>query len=408
MAVSTTPISEGNSCDECDSCELLHIAIARATIAQSGNLIISRRSLEGMKEYAKHWPGNLTELVKVTNGAVNYLDPIEVRQDEIGFSVEVNPDSKEQLARRISKAALVLTSVDNSPAIAPLCRSVGVPVIYVAEYTLRTKFQIVDSVVKNPLRRWKQKAWLAANERRIGRAVRMAVGIQCNGTPTFESYGGINPRPLLFFDNRIRSDMLVSDGELEARTNELLAGGPLRLVFSGRLISMKGVEHLPLVGAELRRLEVPFKMDICGGGELEGPLQSQIDALGLGEQIRLRGVMDFHEELLPFVGRHSDLFVCSHLQGDPSCTYLETMACGTPIVGYCNEAFRGIVKEADVGWLTPMGKPWKLAETIAQLHRNRSDLAVAARTSRAFAGERTFEKVFKKRARHMIECAGLA
>lgn len=408
MVVKTAMIFERDSRAGSDSCELLHVAAARATIGPSGGLMISRRSMEGMNEYAKHWPGALTELVEVTDGTVCYLDPIEVQPDENGFNVEVKPDSEEQLARRISKASLVLTSVDKSPVIGPLCRSAGVPEMYVAENTLRTKFQILDSMVKPPLRRWKQKAWLVADERRIRRAVRRAVGIQCNGTPTFESYSRINPRPLLFFDSRIQPDMLVSDGELEARTSELLAGGPLRLVFSGRLNAIKGVDHLPLVGAELRRLGVPFLMNICGGGELEGRLQSQIDALGLGEQVRLKGVMDFHEELLPFVSRYGDLFLCSHLQGDPSCTYLETMACGTPIVGYCNEAFRGIVEKSGVGWLTPMAKPRKLAEAIAKLHRNRSDLVVAARTSRAFAGERTFEQIFEKRVRHMIECAGLA
>lgn len=38
-----------------------------------------------------------------------------------------------------------------------------------------------------------------------------------------------------------------------------------------------------------------------------------------------------------------------HRQGDPSCTYLETYACGMPIVGYNNQAHQGILASNNAG-----------------------------------------------------------
>ena len=121
--------------------------------------------------------------------------------------------------------------------------------------------------------------------------------------------------------------------------------------------------------------------------------------------MKLPGVLDFHTQLLPMVARSVDLFVCCHRQGDPSCTYLETMSCGTPIVGYDNEAFRGVVDQSGAGWLTPMDDPTELAACIAALHSSRDLLADAALRSLDFASNHTFEKVMQARVDHLVTCA---
>jgi len=150
---------------------------------------------------------------------------------------------------------------------------------------------------------------------------------------------------------------------------------------------------------------VPFTMDICGGGALETPMRAAIERLGLSVVVRMRGVLDFKTKLMPFVARNVDLFVCCHRQGDPSCTYLETMSCGTPIVGYDNEAFRGLVDASRVGWLSPLDQPGSLAARIAELHRDRAALSKAALDSLAFASQHTFEKTMRSRIEHILQFA---
>ena len=182
-------------------------------------------------------------------------------------------------------------------------------------------------------------------------------------------------------------------------------GDPLRLFFSGRLAPMKGADHLVQVAAELRRLGVPFGMTICGGGELEARIRTDIERLGLGDCVKLAGILDFKDELVPLTKHETDLFICCHRTGDPSCTYLEVMSCGVPIVGYDNEAFRGIVRESGVGWLAPMDRPETVAGKIAELSRDRAGLLDASRRAAEFGRRHTFEQTFRARIEHMRSCS---
>jgi glycosyltransferase involved in cell wall biosynthesis len=134
-------------------------------------------------------------------------------------------------------------------------------------------------------------------------------------------------------------------------------------------------------------------------------MQQQSDAAGLGERITFRGVLDFESELVPFVRRNVDLFINSHPQGDPSCTYLETMTCGTPIVGFDNDAFAGLCAVSGVGWPTPSGDVARLAQRIAELDRARRQIAAAATKARDFAARHTFEKTFDARVAHLLALA---
>jgi colanic acid/amylovoran biosynthesis glycosyltransferase len=143
-------------------------------------------------------------------------------------------------------------------------------------------------------------------------------------------------------------------------------------------------------------------MSIFGDGEYLPQLKKDVRKLGL-DCITLRGTLDFETELLPFVANEADLFVCCHPQGDPSCTYLETMACGVPIVGYDNEALTGLVQASGVGWTTPLNDPRALAVKIASLKPR--DLTIAANQSFSFAADHTFEKTFQRRIDHLDRVA---
>ena len=193
------------------------------------------------------------------------------------------------LGRVLAGAKVILGSVSyHQNQLSSLCRSIGVPCVYVSEYSLKTRCQIVRADTRNPLLCLRRIWWQCNQERRFRRAIRLASGIQCNGTPTFEVYRAINPRPLLFFDTRTSEEMLASEQELKERTDSLLRGSPMRLLFSGRLDLMKGADHLVRVASDLRRLGVPFDFTICGGGSLEQQIRSDIDRLGLGGNVRLR------------------------------------------------------------------------------------------------------------------------
>jgi colanic acid/amylovoran biosynthesis glycosyltransferase len=386
---------------------LLVIPSLLARRAPGGGLLISNKFLTGLQAYAERWPGKVASLLRVAEGPDLYLDTVE--HDPAAWPFELGElawDLGGGLEDQLRAASVVVLSEDPQiRRIDRLCRRLGVPYVPVLEWDAQTRRQILWQEAPSPLRAAKRVLWAEASELGRLRSMRAAAGLQCNGTPTFDAYRSRNRRTLLFFDSRITEDMVIAAPALEARLAPLLSRRPLRLAFSGRLVPIKGADHLPKVAAALARAEVDFTMDICGGGELTTPIREEVQRLGLGDRVRLRGSLDFERELIPFISHDVDLFVCCHTQGDPSCTYLETMACGVPIAGYANQALRGIAQRSRAGWSVPTFEPERLAELIVALDRDRVGVASAARAARSFALAHTFERTMQARIDHFLTCS---
>jgi colanic acid/amylovoran biosynthesis glycosyltransferase len=388
---------------------LVVLPAARARLTPNA-LILSQKFINGMRKYVEYWDGPVVALMEPTGEATSMFDDVEVDTASLPFHVHVVSFDDPKLDELLTGCRLVLGSLSHRQnQLGMLCRSLGVPCIYVAEYSLEARLQVIRSEVRNPIISLRRQWWEYNQERRQRAGIRLSAGIQCNGTPTFEAYRSISRSPLLFFDTRMTEDMAITKEELAARTEALKRGDPLRLIFSGRLIRMKGADHLLQVALELRRLGgVPFSMTICGGGELETSIRADIQRLGLSDCVKLAGILDFKTELVSLTKRGTDLFICCHRTGDPSGTYLDVMLCGVPIVGYDNEAFRGIARESSVGWLVPINQPKLLAERIAKLGKDRMELLDASYQALEFGIRHTFERTFRARVEHMRLCSAKA
>jgi glycosyltransferase involved in cell wall biosynthesis len=386
-------------------------ALTAAQGKRPGSFVLTRKFLDGVREYCAHWPGSIAVWVQRASHADSNLDHIEAHSSDLPFQLNWIDGHEREPARflpALSSADLVLAAlVDKHVCLADLCCSRRVPLVYISEYSVRTRQQIVRTETRNPILRWRRHRWTTCLEADYRRAVAAAAGVQCNGLPTYNAYSPINPHALLYFDTRVRTQQLASPATLAGRLEVLGRGEPLRLAFSGRLIAMKGADHLTMVAGALRDSRVPFTFDICGGGILESTIRNDIARLSLQDCVRMRGVLDFERELLPFISREIDLFVCCHRQGDPSCTYLETYSCGVPIAGYDNEALAGLAQFSNVGgasWVTPMDDPITLAAKIADLHTHRDQVTAASHNALAFAARHTFEHTMQNRVQHMLEC----
>jgi colanic acid/amylovoran biosynthesis glycosyltransferase len=382
--------------------ELVLLPSLKASPGPAGGWVLTRKYLNGVAEYARSWPGPVTSLVRLADEPLSDMDPVEVGPGDAGPRVELRPSDPHAFRERLRHAAAVLAFL--SPfelETARLCHELGVPLIFTSEYTLRTEWQILEAEVVNPLLRWRRKFWAWQAERKRRDALRLAAGLQCSGTPTYEVYRRIRPDAMIFFDNRVPRHAVVQTPQLSLKREKLLEGGPLRLVFGGRLIAMKGVRDLPRFALSLKRMGVAFTLDIYGRGVLERELEHDIQARGLQKEVRLRGVMDFDSEWIPMLKDRADLFICCHPQGDPSSTYPEVMSCGVPIAGYANEAFVGVVGHSGAGWVSPIGDPQALACLVARLSNDRGEIARAAEAAGRFAQRHAFEATFAARVAHM-------
>jgi colanic acid/amylovoran biosynthesis glycosyltransferase len=386
---------------------VLVIPTLSAHRAPSGRLVLTHKYITGLEGFCAAWPGKVMSAMRVTGPhSEGHLDEIEFQPEGAAFEVHGLASDLSGAEPYLRAASVVLlTDGREIQPLARLCQRMGVPYVLTLEWDWQTRRQNVWQAAPDVLRAAKRVLWAEANNLARVRTIRGAAGLQCNGTPAFEAYRRLNARTLLFFDSRVTREMIISESALDTRLASLATGGPLRLVFSGRLVTIKGADQLPRFAAALAHLGVPFTLDICGAGVLEGAIRADIQRLGLTDRVRLRGTLDYERELMPFVAGETDLFVCCHTQGDPSCTYLETMACGVPVAGYANSALRGMVERSGAGWATPEGDPERLAAAVARLAANRGEIAARSRAARGFSLEHTFEKTMRCRGEHLLACS---
>lgn len=376
-----------------------------ANLSPGGGIRLTGKFVSGVEMVIEHWDGPVEVLIEQDKARHSgNLDDVWVMPQKLPFRVTVADFHSPAAKAVVARASVVQGGADHRLNHMPAwCGDMGVNYVMVSEYTLRTRLQIIDAEGLNPLSNWRRKLWAWRQEKANQAAVRASAAVQCNGTPTFHAYQPLNKNVMLYFDSRVTADMLPAEPRLARRDAPWSFAKPMRLVFSGRLSRMKGADHLPLVAQVLRDQQVPFTMDIYGDGPLVAELQETIARLGLQDLVRLGGVLDFASELMPRVRDTADLFVCCHRQGDPSCTYLETLACGVPIVGYGNEAFDGLMHLCPAGESVAMNDWPALAAVIAKLTREPRRLSEMAHLGLTFARDHAFENEFKRRIEQMAQ-----
>ena len=372
---------------------LVMLAPAPVICLPGGRLRLDVKYVEGMRAHVALWAGRVSAVVWEGAGSVPF--GAAYAPGDLGFDLTVLPAGA---AVPVIGADLIAAPADMAQALA-LAWGPG-PVVLVGDYTLGTRLRIVAlDRARNGLRKGWSALWNLAVERRRRAAFRRAAGVQCNGYPAFKAYAGMTPRPMLYLDGRMRAAMLATPDEMAARAAHC---GPLRLVHSGRLEAMKGAQDLVPVARALCRAGVDFTLDIFGTGALEAEVRA--GAAGLGGRVRLHAPVAFETELVPWMRAHADLFLSCHRQADPSCTYLESLGCGVPVVGYANAMWAQMAAASGAGWAVRMGDRAALARRIAELAQDRAAVRGAAALGVAFAQEHVFEAEFSKRMAHFAAC----
>jgi glycosyltransferase involved in cell wall biosynthesis len=364
------------------------------------------KMVEGAALYAKLWGGPVLFLAR--NGDPRSLAfGQHYSRAALPFRIEVIADDAHDVTGWLADAAVVLASGDNFQDFG-VVRYTSAPTVYVIEYTLETRLQMIKLEQGYSFQAIKSAAWTVFSESERRKAFRASAGVQANGQPAFAAYAKFANASMRYFDTRMAADQQVSEGEVAAKKQAILRHQALRLAFSGRLEAIKGADHLVPIAKALSARGVNYTLDIFGDGSLRSNIQTAISNAGLHDQVKLHGALRFHDELVPYLKAKIDLFVCPHMQGDPSCTYLETLSCGVPIVGYSNPAFMGVLDLGKAGIAAQMGNPAGAAEAIQVLDSHRAQLAELVDTAAAVGRENSFEQTFAARIDHLKRVALLA
>lgn len=140
------------------------------------------------------------------------------------------------------------------------------------------------------------------------------------------------------------------------------AGGPLRLIYVGRLHPEKLVDHLLDVMAELTKSgKDQFRLTVIGDGAQLAELKRLSVQLGIGEAIDFRGALPNGD--LPAALAQADVFV-SPLTGT---SLREAALCGLAVVAYDRDWLRGVLVHEATALLVPPDDKHGFATAILRL-----------------------------------------
>ncbi len=362
-------------------------------------LLIDRKFHLGMKNYVNAIPHEIVSIHPLGRAEAKIMDAIEVPLKDLDYRV-ITVDTTDSDGMRADRGRMVeqLRSSDlvygggmKSEVISTKLR---VPQIAVLECDLATQIRISVNEISNPLRIAARAAKTTINYYKSSTHWRESIGIHCNGYPIFDETANINADRILYLDSRMESRMVVDETVV---LNRFLTSSqrPLKLLFSGRYEGIKG--GLSCVRVALICIGRGMNIEMhCYG---QGVQRAEMDALAASAEAS--GKIVIHDAVtypeLVEIAKGFDLFVCCHIQSDPSCTYLESFGSGLPIVGYSNKMWKRLSAESGAGFCSEIGRPELVADDIEKLVSDKDLRRSMSLRAREFALEHSFEREFKLR-----------
>ena len=174
------------------------------------------------------------------------------------------------------------------------------------------------------------------------------------------------------------------------------------LLFVGRLSVQKNIPlMLEAVAAYVRKYGDDVRLMIVGEGEIKPAVQSQIDRLGLGDIVKLRGSL--HGAAVQSAYEDSDLLLLTSTNESFGLVLIEAMTKGLPIVSVNIPAVRNVVTSGVNGLLVePV--PGAVAAAIHTLLVDRSLYSAVSRNNLAKSRDYGWEVIAEEIARVYDRC----
>jgi colanic acid/amylovoran biosynthesis glycosyltransferase len=370
-------------------------------------LTIDRKFHIGMKDYAEKINAPLVTLHPQAARDASIMDPVELKVSELPYRIVTIPyggnwrplpSAIPLLRKEISMARLVYGGYGDGMGAAAIALACGVLYILILEYDLKTQIMATTMQVNGKLRRAIRAMRATWSYYKAGLPeMRRAHSVHCNGYPIYDVAMSENLNALLYLDSRMSSDMIMLHEELSARLAER-RGKPLRLLYSGRYEAMKGAVDAVKVGLECLAMGIEIEMHCYGQGSLAAEMREL--AKRSSSRIVIHDAVPYPD--LVKIARTFDVFVCCHVQNDPSCTYLESFGAGLPIVGYANRMWERLCDASGAGLCSPIGKPHLVAADIRRL-TNHATLIGKSVQALDFARAHSYETEHGKRIEALNE-----
>lgn len=354
-----------------------------------GRYALDSKALSAVRTYSTLWSGAVTIATKgVATGAATPNDGLVwFYPDEEAFDVFVDENYPLGLRARRPDVLMALHTFAHQELV-----DLELPVVLICENDLMNRQSLMAAINGGLLSRIRSSIGLARRELTMKRMVKKAAGIQCNGFAAWNSYSQLNHEPMTFHDHRIYS----KDIDMAIHAKAWDGSVPLRLGFSGRLHPIKGPEYVIQLATKLALTHPEISLHIMGSGGVEAELRRVAPP-----NVVFEGYLDFETQWKDIVRERIDLMVLPHVQGDPSCTYFESLGCGAPILGFRNSTLTPLVEQTGAGWAVKRRDVGAMVKVVDGLVANPVLLHEARRKGLAFMQANSYESVSCERIRHL-------
>jgi colanic acid/amylovoran biosynthesis glycosyltransferase len=201
---------------------------------------------------------------------------------------------------------------------------------------------------------------------------RATVGL-FHGAETHAAYAPYAKAAEIVHDIHLREHDRIPTENLKKKL-ELVAKGPLNIVYLGRADPIKGTEDwLQLIEA-LQAANIDFHATWLGDGERLASMKARVAQLGLGNKVSLPGFVKDRTAILKAL-RDAQLFVFCHKTPESPRNLIEALASGTPIIGYESPFPKDLISANGGGLLSPKDDVGALLASVKSLARDRNRLA---------------------------------
>jgi glycosyltransferase involved in cell wall biosynthesis len=139
------------------------------------------------------------------------------------------------------------------------------------------------------------------------------------------------------------------------------------ILYTGRLVELKGVHHLISALGQLKKLRQDWVCWIVGEGEGQDEFHAQSKGLGLGDDVVFLG----RRNDIPYLLAQSDIFVFPSLIENQPLSVIEAQITGKPIITSDAGGLPEMVQHGVTGLIYPNGNIEKLSNNINLLLENK-------------------------------------
>jgi glycosyltransferase involved in cell wall biosynthesis len=222
-----------------------------------------------------------------------------------------------------------------------------------------------------------------------------------HGLECYEAYAPFCRSNHLIHDIHTKQSDTISPLDVERKVEQVTQAERLRIVYAGRMAEMKAPLEWIRAVARARDLGVALGATWYGDGELRQQMEAEIDLLKLNNVVNLTGFVSDRQVVLDGL-KEAHLLLFTHITPESPRCLLESLVCGTPIVGYDNPFARDLTVEQGGGSYVAVHNWEALGNRIAELADRRTELQQLVKQAASNGSRFNDEEVFRERS-HIIK-----